>query len=359
MPYRSILPLAVPSPRAPTRFQHSTLVATGFAVIALLLNYMVMERSMRNAAADDAVANIANINSPFAAKMDLVVSSVARVLQIVDEIPVEQNPAGLASLRQAMATASKYSAVPISFGITDSTGRTIANSLTTDALSINVSDRDFFKFFARSDSDTLYIGQPISTRLPWGSSQRALPFSRALRDSTGRFQGIAVAVTPVDFLEDFFSAAAPDGRTVGIYRNEGELLVHMSSKAGVSGDEAAAIAKAVVAEQSSEGRSREVKVGDRTFFVAWLGVTGTDIGVFTALEERFAISAWHDALWQRAGIFAMMAFAMLAGGAAVDSGRSQRSQRETAATALSHAAFSAISDPLLLVDNDNRLLLVN
>lgn len=111
--------------------------------------------------------------------------------------------------------------------VVSATGSIIGHSGLVVPPVIDVSDRDYFQYFADGHPDQdLYIGRPITSRT---TGQAVIPVARGLYTEAGFFAGvIAAAVRPEDLLTVLPETAEADGTAV-LVREDGVVLAREPS----------------------------------------------------------------------------------------------------------------------------------
>ena len=111
-----------------------------------------------------------------------------------------------------------------SLNIIGADARPLASSLVSPPLTVDLSERDYFKALSSSDVG-FYIGQVLQPTL---SRQPFFNVGRRRTTADGSFGGIILASVPPTYFEDFFSRLASltsDGTTTTILRDDGAVLV--------------------------------------------------------------------------------------------------------------------------------------
>lgn len=133
------------------------------------------------------------------------------------------------------------------FGIVDATGRIVRNSDGDAPSRSDVSRTENFIFHAANEREELHIGIPtISTRFPKG----AIPLTYRINAPNGSFNGMVVALLPIEFFNRFYSSISPGSNaTMGLIREDGILLARRGSQQELLG-------KVVVSDQFLEARRK-------------------------------------------------------------------------------------------------------
>lgn len=194
-------------------------------------------------------------------------------------------------LEQGIFPASQFALVMI----IDRNGNPITGTLPLDKASY-AGDREYFRFHAQNDSNTLIIGKPTFGRV---SKQPIITFTRRLNDAHGAFDGVVlISISPV-YLASFY-----DGTNIGktgvlaVIGKDGVLRM-----AGIGGnieDKPGTVLQAVPSATLATGsslRTREWFIDREDRFVAWQPLSGYPLVALVGLsaEERLAL---HRAAWE-------------------------------------------------------------
>lgn len=107
--------------------------------------------------------------------------------------------------------------------VIDRNGNVIANSRTLEPISLNVSDRKYFRHFAEGADDALHINAPIVSRI---SGQPVLTLSRRLSNPDGSFAGVVTGGIKLEYFRRMFVAAGADhAGAVTLYGPGGTIVM--------------------------------------------------------------------------------------------------------------------------------------
>lgn len=98
---------------------------------------------------------------------------------------------------------------------------------------IDVSDRDYFRFFAQGGADELFISTPMLSRI---DGDWTIFLARRRIDGAGRFAGVVVAGLPVSYFRELLaSLVLPADTAFTLLRRDGLILTHQPDPAPTAG----------------------------------------------------------------------------------------------------------------------------
>ncbi len=90
------------------------------------------------------------------------------------------------------------------------------------AVALDVSGRDYYRYFKAQDDHGLFVSAPAKTFL---TGRWTVFLSRRINDAHGAFAGIIMAPVTLSYLEDFYRVVAPEHRSVTLLRRDGVIFV--------------------------------------------------------------------------------------------------------------------------------------
>ena len=115
-------------------------------------------------------------------------------------------------------------------GITDKNGNAIVKSLVRNPAGMNYSERDYFRFLSANDTHSVYVGQPVKSKID-GSLN--LTISRRINDARGKFNGIVVSSVSMDFFTKMFATVeSKSGASISLVAGTGTVLARSTPSFG-------------------------------------------------------------------------------------------------------------------------------
>ncbi|MBA9071606.1 diguanylate cyclase (GGDEF)-like protein [Methylobacterium sp. RAS18] len=177
--------------------------------------------------------------------------------------------------------------------VIDRNGNVIANSRTVDAISLNFSDRSYFRHFAGGAADTLHINAPIISRI---SGQPVLTLSRRLSNSDGSFAGVVTGGIKLEYFRRMFVAAGADhAGTVTLYGPGGTIVMReplVQSHLGSSVAETISYRKILRSKSGSFIGPAMLGEGDRQFVFMHIGDYPLQLSTAIPPAEIYAEWRW-------------------------------------------------------------------
>jgi diguanylate cyclase (GGDEF)-like protein len=163
------------------------------------------------------------------------------VTTLVQRVEVEGvNPETLQRLYGLMT--SLASALPAihEMGLTDKDGNAIVKSLVPHPVGMNYRERDYFRFLSSHDTQDVFIGQPVKSKVD-GSVN--ITVSRRINAEDGSFAGVVVTSVSMKFFGKLFETVQfKSGGFISLVADNGMLLA--SSPSSFGDGELAALAAA-------------------------------------------------------------------------------------------------------------------
>lgn len=178
----------------------------------------------------------------------VLAEQTARSMQAVDLVLKEVQAKGIAAgtdnpeqVKRVMGTeevhrflAGRQESLPQAnaIGLVGVDGTLINTSRLWPVPVLDVSDRDYFRYFRDHDDAGVFIGAPVRNRLSgaWTSF-----LARRVSGPREEFLGVLLAVIDVQYFEDFYQAISPQGGSVVIFRGDGTMIArypHLENKMG-------------------------------------------------------------------------------------------------------------------------------
>ena len=212
--------------------------SVGLLLVALLVLHIgftvALQRSHRDAEAQ--VLNQVDLRAATLAEVmngyQLALENSFELLGDFARLQAEGNPLATGiGIRRRLAMQAQTGRFAITqFGITDSAGKSRWNSTSGEA-SVDVSDREHFTAHLHGDIG-IYISRPLIGRV---TRRWAIQVSRRLTDAEGRFLGVAViSLDPLKLADELNSVEGPEGQLIGLWRQDGALLVRTGLPPGTA-----------------------------------------------------------------------------------------------------------------------------
>jgi PAS domain S-box-containing protein len=177
--------------------------------------------------------------------------------------------------------------------VVDAKGRMVNSSLEEIVAPQSMVDREYFKAFAKGQSNAMFIGKPVRGRL---DGKWTLHVSRPLISREGVFRGVVVASMLIQDLEQTFNVAQLDySRPIALYQEDGTLLASQPYRDGMLGEPATELLGEslpvrpnqirTVQHTGGDGERETVSVGRLAGYPLWVGV---------ALQEENALAVWRE-----------------------------------------------------------------
>lgn len=206
---------------------------------------------------------------------------------------------------------------------------------------IDLRDRDYFRAFASGASHTLYVSQPLASRIRDG--RRSMALARSIAVPGQAFEGVAVLIVRLDNLQRFISSfESRDVDAVRVVRENGIVLAN-----AVHPDDASPLA----VQEPSGGAIERIDPAGAKYCVA--RVNGAPLTVVVTPSTAQTLYNWRrQAIWQGA-LAVAFALTLAVGSMALESALRSRYK------ALETLRKLSITDALTGLNNrralDNRL----
>ena len=210
-----------------------TIIRSSFVCVAVavtLIGFTVW--TLRSDAIRDESSDVGNIATVLA-------EQTSRYLQAVDlvltEIQDHLQQAGIASaddFRTGLKDKETYGFLKERLSrllqadvvtLADNHGDVVNLSREWPAPRINISDREYFRYFAKTRDDKMYIGAPVSSRV---SGHPVIFFSKRISGPDGSFLGLVlVGLDPAYFRNIYESITSLSEQSFELVRSDGSILV--------------------------------------------------------------------------------------------------------------------------------------
>jgi len=208
--------------------------------------------------------------------------------------------------------------------------------------SIDVSDRDYFRYHRDHPSDVTFIGEPLIGRV---YEKPSLTMSKALRQPDGKFDGLILITMPIDYFTRLFDGAASPSDTAQFLRENGQVVVNVPFGEG----------GAVVPEwfrQSTTGNPisgelHHVLSSDGTHrLVAYRKVEGFPFYVTYGIDENALLAGWRQSVRVYGTVLAIALAAFLV--------TAWLARRRSIALMYSNESLREVSERLLVSQDEER-----
>ena len=132
--------------------------------------------------------------------------------------------AGSARVSQHLATQKQYLKHSGVIALVNAEGLLVSYSEGFPAKSLNVSDRDYFRFHRGDTSDVTFMGEPLIGRV---YGKPSLTMSKAVRRPDGTFDGLILITMPIDYFSRLFNGAASQTDATQLLRVNGDVVVNV------------------------------------------------------------------------------------------------------------------------------------
>ncbi len=156
--------------------------------------------------------------------VDLVLQEVqAKVRAIgVDDPSQFEHLIGTEEIHRFLADRLKVLPQADAIGLVDASGKLINNSRSWPMSAVDVSDRDYFKYWHDRPGGSVFIGAPTISRV---TGARSFFLTRRIDGPDGAFLGLVISPIDVRYFENFYEAIAlQEGGSVAVLRRGGTML---------------------------------------------------------------------------------------------------------------------------------------
>ena len=198
---------------------------------------------------------------------------------------------------------------------------------------LDLSDRDYFRYFRDHDDAGAFIGAPVRNRLSgaWISS-----LARRVSGPHGEFLGVLIAVIEIRYFEDFYKAINPQGGSISIWRRDGTMIARYPHVEDMMGEKLASASPwyGLVAKGGGTYRTPGY-VDGMARVVSVHPLRDYPLAVTVTISEAAALADWRrqSVLIATAALCAAVGFAILFQALAARSRKLEHQTAELAAAA--------------------------
>lgn len=190
-------------------------------------------------------------------------------------------------------------------------GDLLLDATTLTPKKANFADRDYFQAFASGGHQGLFVGFPVISRI---KNSYVLPISRAYHHPDGRFAGVVVGSTPLQFFNQMFrSVDLGESSGVNFFRADGVSISRFPYNDDFVGKSIAGTSNMQRFAASSSGSFSGVAVLDgveRLYSFRW--VDGYPLFVNIAQARNNILASWERTAWVM-GLFAVLLMVAVVG----------------------------------------------
>lgn len=158
---------------------------------------------------------------------DTVVSSLAKRVEAEG-----RSPESLQRLHGLMTSLAAALPAIHEMGLLDKNGDAMVKSLVLHPKNINYSERDYFRFLSTRDTQDIFIGLPVKSKID-GSIN--ITVSHRVNAPDGSFAGVVVASVSMDFFRKLFETIqGKSGTSINLVTDNGTMLARSPSSFGSS-----------------------------------------------------------------------------------------------------------------------------
>jgi len=219
-------------------------------------------------------------------------------------------------------------------GLVDAHGNMINGSRDWPMPHLDLSDRDYYRYFRDRDDHGLFVSAPVRSRY---SGAWAFFLARRINGPHGEFLGAVVGVIDLHYFEDFYKGITLKGAgCLSLYRRDGTLLTRYPHSGSAPGGKVPATSEWYPRLAQGGGTYYDPAGVDEVATVASVHpVHDYPLAVVVSLPEEAALSAWRPFALVVAAttIGIVICFAGLLSALAASSRRTQRQTEQLAAAA--------------------------
>jgi PAS domain S-box-containing protein len=242
----------------------------------------------------------------------------------------------------------------------DVDGTLVNSSRDDEAMGVSHANQEYYRAFAKSSAEGLYIGKPVRDR----GGDWTVHVARSFTDGDGKFRGVAVAAMKVRELEQLYRTMKPDHpRPVSLYLADGTLLASLPHRETLIGEYAPELGAGPLPAAGDDVRMVDHATGDggrQAFALARTGRFPLLVGVPN--DEELALAAWREnSIMVVLGAILVCGFIITAAGLLV---RGVKREAELAralrdANDRYHQTIDSVMDAIVAVDDSHNILLFN
>ena len=177
--------------------------------------------------------------------------------------------------------------------VVNAEGQIVNSSKNISSPPIFVTDRNYFKAFAKDGYKGTFIDSPVRTRI---DNTWALHMSRELVDAKGHFKGVLVASIDIPNFEQLYNFMSLDFlRPIAIYLRDGTLIASIPHRENMIGSKVPEISSAEFANASEDVAMIHHLSGDGGHQVVAIGkLTKYPLVVSVINDDERALAAWRE-----------------------------------------------------------------
>ena len=272
------------------------------AALAVVAANSLILLQFRAAALDEAQADVVTLGRVYAEATDRTFQSVDLFVTALTDVLTPLAAKGDAAFREAVSSratgdlvTAKRGALPqlAALAVIDARGDLLISTGGRPGAPVNVADRDYFRTMRDHPELDRYVSSPVPDRTTGVSS---IFVAHRLRAADGGFAGLVVGAIRVDYLTDFYHAAAQGGDgVVSLWRNDGTLLLN-----DAMGPDAAAMSPGtggaivdLVADHAARAAHTTIGAEAVPAIVASQPLHNYPLAVTVAVAEASALARWR------------------------------------------------------------------
>jgi PAS domain S-box-containing protein len=275
--------------------------ATLAALAVVVANSMILLQ-FRQAALDDSQAEAATLSRVYAEATDRTFQSVDLFVSALTDVLTPLAAKGGDALRGAVSTRAagdlvtgKRGALPqlAALEVIDAKGDLLIATGGRPGTPINVAGRDYFTMMRDHPELYRYVSSPAPNR---ATGTASVFLAHRLRAADGSFAGIVVGAIRVDYLKDFYRAAAQgeDG-IVSLWRSDGTLL--LNDAPALDADAPSPTGSGPIADLIADGRAHVIRapIGPvaAPTIIASRPLHNYPLSLTVAIPEAAALARWR------------------------------------------------------------------
>lgn len=315
-----------------------------FVLVFLLATGLSIWHDYRQslASAEQQSQNLAHTLDEHISRTFLAVDQIVRFLRAMYAL----DPVRFDLLEGRLAAIARHDAIR-QLTIIDATGRIGTATAGAGIETLDIRDRDYFRFHAVGHSDTLYISAPVETG---GAGRWTIRLSRRLNNADGTFGGvILVALDPTYFTRFFQSInLGLDGRFT-IVSNDGHILASEPFMPSAMGQDMSRTKMLLEMVPSAPvGTYTSAEAPDSMLrIVSYRQLSDLPLIVALGVSQAEVLAKWRIESWLKAGgalIVVLLAWALLT-----------LLRREVARLQVMQAIIATALDCVVVADHRGRI----
>ncbi|HEY1798513.1 MAG TPA: ATP-binding protein [Stellaceae bacterium] len=276
------------------------------AALAVVVANTAILLQFRQAALDDSRADAVTLSRVYAEATDRTFQSVDLFVSALTDVLSPLAAKGGDAFHEAVSTRAtgdliigKRGGLPqlAALAVIDAKGNLLISTGGQPGTPVNVADRDYFTMMRDHPELDRYISSPAPNRATGISS---IFLAHRLRAADGTFAGLVVGAIRVDYLQDFYRAAAHgDEDIVALWRNDGTLLLNdaAASDTGAAAPSGGTFSDLVAGDPVARGQAQVVRapIGPDAAptIVASQPLHNYPLALTVAIPEAAALVRWR------------------------------------------------------------------